>query len=100
MRKILIRFSCFVFLPGKSLKLRDSRKSNCISRIGSGCQNWRTLSKNDKYEKFSNFAEVYDCNIFDTSELKTELLELRKHWELAQKFEKFMFFGAVRLNIH
>ena len=40
------------------------------------------------------------CNIFDILELTTELLELRKHCELAQKFEKFMFFGAVRLNIH
>ena len=77
-----------------------SKESNCISRFGSGCQNWCILRKNHKYEIFSFFSEVYDGNIFYIPELKTELLELPKPQGLARKFEKIMFFGAARLNIH
>ena len=77
-----------------------SKQSNYISRIESGCQNWCILRKNHKYEKFSFFSEVYDGNIFEIPELKTELLELPKPQGLARKFKKFMFFEAARLNIH
>ena len=91
-------------LNAKSAKqsntVNHSKESNRISRVGSGCQNWCILRKNHKYEKFSFFSEVYDGNIFGIPELKTELLELPKPQGLARKFEKFMFFGAARLNIH
>ena len=54
-----------------------SKESNTISSKTIVCQKWCILSKDDEYVKFSIFSEVYDGSIFATSELKTELPELR-----------------------
>ena len=54
-----------------------SKESNTISSKTIVSQNWCILSKDDEYVKFSIFSEVYDGSIFATSELKTELPELR-----------------------
>ena len=54
-----------------------SKESNTISYQTIVSQNWYILSKDDEYVKFSIFSEVYDGSIFATSELKTELPELR-----------------------
>ena len=59
-----------------------SKESNTISYQTIVSQNWYILSKDDEYVKFSIFSEVYDGSIFATSELKTELPELRKCWGL------------------
>ena len=83
--------------PSKNSK--HSKESNTISYQTIVSQNWCILSKDDEYVKFSIFSEVYDGSIFATSELKTELPELRKCWGLPWKFEKSMFFGPARLNI-
>ena len=54
-----------------------SKESNTISYQTIVSQNWCILSKDDEYVKFSFFSEVYDGSILATSELKTELPELR-----------------------
>ena len=58
-------------------QLKHSKESNTISSKTIVCQKWCILSKDDEYVKFSIFSEVYDGSIFATSELKTELPELR-----------------------
>ena len=59
------------------VKYNHSKESNTISSQTIVSQNWCILSKDDEYVKFSIFSEVYDGSIFATSELKTELPELR-----------------------
>ena len=54
-----------------------SKISDTISYQTIVSQNWCILSKDDEYVKFSIFSKVYDGSIFATSELKTELPELR-----------------------
>ena len=54
-----------------------SKESNTISSKTIVSQNWCILSKDDEYVEFLIFSEVYDGSIFATSELKTELPELR-----------------------
>ena len=56
---------------------QHSAESNTISSKTIVCQKWCILSKDDEYVKFSIFSEVYDGSVFATSELKTELPELR-----------------------
>ena len=55
-----------------------SKESNTISYQTIVSQDWCILSKDDEYYvKFLFFSELYDGSILATSELKTELPELR-----------------------
>ena len=92
-------FKVFIKNEGFTVLTTHSQESNTFSVDGVARQTWCILSKNDNFQKFSFFSEVYDGDIFEISEPKTEPLHLPIPWGPASKSEKSMFFGPASLNI-
>ena len=104
MLKDLMSRHLIPFLQGFHQKWRfysftHSQESNTFSVDGVARQTWCILSKNDNLQNFSLFSELYDGDIFEISEAKTEPLHLPIPWGPASKSEKSMFFGPASLNI-